>query len=176
MDGTDPTATDAERIAMNERLLEAPIPWIGMYVAAASLLCSAAMAADTLHGLTRKKHWFPSNYFSLNATSLTLLSVAMKLPLDLTTRMYTATDRLAKVSSLVFMSTAMANFLTSLGSMSDNDVLMNVTALAILVITVVSNVFIQIVQMNSYLGNRRAFPEEILAIASILILLLMFTS
>ncbi|KAK4384415.1 hypothetical protein Sango_3063200 [Sesamum angolense] len=131
-----------------ERQLEAPMPWIGMYVAGASLVCTLAMAADAFHGFWSKKYWFPSKYFALNATSLTLLAVAMKLPVDLTTRMYAVTDRLAKVSSLVFLSTAMANFLTSLGSMGDKDVLMNVTALGILVITVTANVCIQVIQVH----------------------------
>ncbi|KAG8378841.1 hypothetical protein BUALT_Bualt07G0026700 [Buddleja alternifolia] len=159
-----------------EKQLEAPMPWIGMYVAAASLLCTLAMAADVFNGFRSKKYWFPSKYFSLNATSLTLLAVAMKLPVDLTTRMYTATDRLAKVSSLVFMSTAMSNFLTSLGSMGDKDILMNVTALGILVITVTTNVCIQVIQLHSFLGGRLVFAEEVLAVCSMLLLLVMFSS
>ncbi|KAL0417118.1 UNVERIFIED_CONTAM: hypothetical protein Slati_3543700 [Sesamum latifolium] len=159
-----------------ERQLEAPMPWIGMYVAGASLVCTLAMAADAFHGFLSKKYWFPSKHFALNATSLTLLAVAMKLPVDLTTRMYAVTDRLAKVSSLVFLSTAMANFLTSLGSMSDNDVLMNVTALGILVITVTANVCIQVIQVHAYLSGRLAFVEEILAIIAMLVLLVMVSS
>ncbi|KAH6770638.1 hypothetical protein C2S52_015441 [Perilla frutescens var. hirtella] len=170
------TSEDPNRASAIETLLEAPMPWIGMYVATASLLCAVAMAADTLHGFWTKKHWFPSKYFSLNATSLTLLAVAMKLPVDLTTRMYSVTDRLAKISSLVFMSAAMANFLTSLGCMSNKDVLMNVAALGILVITVVVNVLIQIVQVRAYLYNRLAFHEELLAILSMMFLLVMFIS
>ncbi|XP_057808821.1 uncharacterized protein LOC131023292 [Salvia miltiorrhiza] len=170
------TAPAADRDAEIERLLEAPMTWIGTYIAAASLICAAAMAADTLKGIWKKKLWFPSRYFSLNATSLALLAVAMKLPVDLTTRMYTVTDRLAKISSLAFMSAAMANFLTSIGSMADKDVFSNVTALAILVITVVVNVFVQVVQMHSYLQTRRAFLEEVVVIALMLFLLLMFIS
>ncbi|KAG8378837.1 hypothetical protein BUALT_Bualt07G0026300 [Buddleja alternifolia] len=159
-----------------EQLLERPMHCIGMYVAAASLVCTLAMAADTFNGFRSKKYWFPSKYFSLNATSLTLLAVVMKLPVDLTTRMYTATDRLAKVSSLVFMSTAMANFFTSLGSMGDKDILMNVTALGILVITVTTNVFIQVIQVRNLLSGRLAFAEELLALGSMLLLLVMFSS
>ncbi|XP_011072156.1 uncharacterized protein LOC105157446 [Sesamum indicum] len=159
-----------------ERQLEAPLPWIGMYVAGASLVCTLAMAADAFHGFWSKKYWFPSKYFALDATSLALLAVAMKLPVDLTTRMYAVTDRLAKVSSLVFLSTAMANFLTSLGSMGDKDVLMNVTALGILVITVTANVCIQVIQVHSYLSGRLVFVEEILAIIAMLILLVMVSS
>ncbi|XP_047965824.1 uncharacterized protein LOC125210309 [Salvia hispanica] len=159
-----------------ERKLEAPMPWIGMYVAVASLICALAMAADTIHGFRGKKHWFPSKVFSLNATSLTLLAVAMKLPVDLTTRMYAATDRLAKICSLAFMSTAMANFITSLGSMEDKDILMNVTALAILVLTVVVNFCVQVIQMRQFLRGRLMFCEEITAAAFMLLSLLMVIS
>ncbi|KAH6815744.1 hypothetical protein C2S51_020564 [Perilla frutescens var. frutescens] len=159
-----------------ERRLEAPMPWIGMYVAVASMICSLAMAADTLHGFRSKKQWFPSKYFSLNATSLTLLAVAMKLPVDLTTRMYAATDRLAKVCSLAFMSTAMGNFMTSLGSMDDKDILMNTTALAILVVTVVANFCVQVIQMRQFLDGRKMFAEEIAAAGFMLLSLLMVIS
>ncbi|KAL3642344.1 hypothetical protein CASFOL_013159 [Castilleja foliolosa] len=159
-----------------QRQLEAPMPWIGVYVSFASSICALLMSIDTFRGFKTKRYWFPSKYFSLDATSLALLAVAMKLPVDLTTRMYAITDRLAKVSSLVLLSTAMSNFLTSLGSMSDKDVLMNVTALAILVITVTANVSIQVVQMHSFLKGRLVFVEEILAVGSILLLLFMFVS
>ncbi|KAH6770641.1 hypothetical protein C2S52_015444 [Perilla frutescens var. hirtella] len=156
--------------------LEAPVPWIGLYAAAASTICTLAMAADILRGFRSRKYWFPSKYFSLNATSLTLLAVAMKLPMDLTTEMYSATDRLAKVSSIAFMAITTANFLTSLGSMDDKSLLMNVVALGILVITIVGNVCIQIIQMRSFLNSRRALWEESLAMASMLLLLFMFIS
>lgn len=159
-----------------ERRLEAPMPWIGMYVAVASLVCALAMAADSIHGFRSRKHWFPSKFFSLNAMSLTLLAVAMKLPVDLTTRMYEATDRLAKICSLAFMSTAMGNFMTSLGSMEDKDILMNTTALAILVVTVVANFCVQVVQMREFLDARKMFAEEIAAAAFMLLSLLMVIS
>ncbi|KAL0341508.1 UNVERIFIED_CONTAM: hypothetical protein Scaly_1813400 [Sesamum calycinum] len=146
MPGDDATAADVEK------QLEAPMPWIGVYVGAASLICTLAMAADTFHGFRSKKHWFPSKFFSLNATSLTLLAVAMKLPVDLTTRMWATTDRLAK------------------------DILMNVTALGILVITVIANVCVQIIQMRRFLFGRKMFAEEILAAASMLLLLVMVAS
>ncbi|KAK4394714.1 hypothetical protein Sango_1625700 [Sesamum angolense] len=170
MPGDDAIAADVEK------QLEAPMPWIGVYVGAASLICTLAMAADTFHGFRSKKHWFPSKFFSLNATSLTLLAVAMKLPVDLTTRMWATTDRLAKVSSMIFMSTAMGNFMTCLGSMDDKDILMNVTALGILVITVTANVCVQIIQMRRFLFGRKMFAEEILAAASMLLLLVIVAS
>ncbi|KAK6148362.1 hypothetical protein DH2020_019274 [Rehmannia glutinosa] len=159
-----------------EKQLEAPMPWIGMYVAAASLICTLAMAADTFNGFRRKKYWFPSKFFSLNAMSLTLLAVAMKLPVDLTTRMFAPTDRLAKVSTLAFMSTAMGNFMTCLGSMEDREILMNTTALGVLVVTVVVNICVQIIQMRDFLGGRKMFAEEIITSVLMLLSLVMVAS
>lgn len=159
-----------------EKHLEAPMPWIGMYVAAASLICTLAMAADTFRGLRSNKHWFPSKFFTINATSLTLLAVAMKLPVDLTTRMYAVTDRLAKISSLAFMSIAIGNFMTCLGTMDNKDMLMNVTALGILVVTVMVNMCAQIIQMREYLGGRKMFAEEIAAAIFMLLSLVMVAS
>ncbi|KAI3523058.1 hypothetical protein L1887_01114 [Cichorium endivia] len=60
-----------------------PLPWIGIYVALASLFCVLAMVANLLHGLRNRKLWFPCKYFTLNAASLTVIVVAMKLPMDL---------------------------------------------------------------------------------------------
>ncbi|KAL8457856.1 hypothetical protein ACS0TY_035650 [Phlomoides rotata] len=100
----------------------------------------------------------------------------MKLPVDLTTRMYASTDRLAKVCSLSFMSIAMGNFMTCLGSMDDKDILMNTTALAILVITVIANFCVQVIQMRFFLSRRKMFAEEIAASVFMLLSLLMVTS
>ncbi|XP_059659031.1 uncharacterized protein LOC132305405 [Cornus florida] len=123
---------------------KAPVPWIGMYVAAASLVCSLAMAADLFHGFRHKKLWFPCKFFTLNAGTLTLLAVAMKLPIYISTAMPTKADQLAKLSSTIFMSTAMGNLMPSLGTMDDREILMNLTALGILVITIFVNVCIQL--------------------------------
>ncbi|KAL0368314.1 UNVERIFIED_CONTAM: hypothetical protein Scaly_1050300 [Sesamum calycinum] len=156
--------------------LNAPMPWIGAYVAAASVVCALAMAADVVYGFRCKKLWFPCKFFSLNATSLTLLAVALKLPVDLTTNMWAVTDRLAKVSSLAFMSTATANFVTSLGSMGDQDIIMNVTALSILVITVFVDVFIQIAEMRPFIHRHLIFPEEVLVAVFMILLLFLLVS
>ncbi|KAJ0744428.1 hypothetical protein HanPI659440_Chr10g0387471 [Helianthus annuus] len=59
-----------------------PMVLIGIYIATASLLCILAMAADLLQGFRNNKLWFPCKYFSLNAASITVITVAMKLPVD----------------------------------------------------------------------------------------------
>ncbi|KAG8378776.1 hypothetical protein BUALT_Bualt07G0020200 [Buddleja alternifolia] len=85
--------------------LDAPMPWIGMYIAAASAICTLAM-----------------------------------LTLDLTGIMRGRDDNIMKVSSLVLMSSAMCNSMTSLASMDSKEIFSNLTALAILVITFAVNV------------------------------------
>ncbi|KAK4437253.1 hypothetical protein Salat_0059200 [Sesamum alatum] len=135
-----------------QRKLDEVMPWIGLYIAVASAVCTLAIAADVFNGIRFKKLWFPCKYLSLNATSLTILGVAMKLPVDLNTVLMFESNGLARFSSLVFMSTAMANFISSLGSMEDKEILMNVVALGILVITIVVNVWIQVFQLRSFLG------------------------
>nr|XP_043623981.1 uncharacterized protein LOC122595635 [Erigeron canadensis] len=92
-----------------------PMPWIGIYIALASLLCILAMVADLLHGLRNRKLWFPSTV-----------------------------DQAAKLGSLSFMCTMMANLLPSLGTMGNKELLTNLLALGVLVITLVVNVCIQI--------------------------------
>ncbi|KAG9148841.1 hypothetical protein Leryth_023177 [Lithospermum erythrorhizon] len=121
-----------------------PIPWIGSYAAAASAACAIAMAIDALQGIKNRKFWFPCKYFSLNATTLTLIAVATKLSVDLNTSMPRKQDQLAKLSSSVFICTAMGNFLPSLGSMENKELLTNMIALVILIITVIVNTCIQL--------------------------------
>ncbi|KAH7833235.1 hypothetical protein Vadar_004295 [Vaccinium darrowii] len=157
---TDPTA-------WREKHLNAPMPWIGVYIAAASLVCSVAMAGDVIYGIRHKKLWFPCKFFPMNAASLTLLAVATKLPVDLTTAMWGRTDRIAKLSSAVFVITIMGNFLTSFASMDNNASLMNVVALGILVITITVNAGIQ---MATSAIDLVIWPEEIFVIISMLFL------
>ncbi|CAA2996430.1 Hypothetical predicted protein [Olea europaea subsp. europaea] len=121
-----------------------PMPWIGIYVALASAICFLAMAVDVIIGFFKKKFWFPCRVFTLNAASLTLLAIAVKLPMDLNNPMPGVPDQLAKLSSTVLMPVAMANFMPSLGSMDDKEIFMNMTALGIFVITLLVNVCIQL--------------------------------
>ncbi|CAK9173201.1 unnamed protein product [Ilex paraguariensis] len=121
-----------------------PMPWIGIYVAAASAACAMAMAVDVFHGFRYRKFWFPCKFFSLNATTLTLIAVAIKLSVDLNTSMPRRHDQLAKLSSGVFICTVMGNFLPSLGTMENKEIIMNFMALAILVITAIVNICIQL--------------------------------
>ncbi|KAF5729858.1 hypothetical protein HS088_TW20G00223 [Tripterygium wilfordii] len=129
---------------MNESKFSDPMPWIGLYVAAASVACAIAMALDVIHGFRNRKFWFPSKYFSLNATSLTILPVAIKFSVDLNTPMPRGLDQLAKLSSAALFCTIMGNSMPSIGTMENSEILTNVVALAILVITVAVNICIQL--------------------------------
>ncbi|KAK2977778.1 hypothetical protein RJ640_029974 [Escallonia rubra] len=127
-----------------QKTFGAPMLWIGFYVAAVSLVCSLAMGADAYQGFRQRKLWFPSKFFGLNAASLTLLAIAMKLPVDLTSSMEGSTDQLAKLSSTAFMCTIIGNLMPSIGPMDNRDILLNVIAVSILVITILVNVCIQL--------------------------------
>ncbi|GKC33473.1 hypothetical protein Tco_1040767 [Tanacetum coccineum] len=121
-----------------------PMLWIGMYVGLASLICILAMVADLLHGLRARKLWFPCKYFTINSASLTVIAVAMKLPVDLTSSMPGNVDQVAKLGSMAFMCSMMANLLPSLATMDSKELFTNIAALVVLVITFVVNVCIQI--------------------------------
>ncbi|KAJ9554756.1 hypothetical protein OSB04_009370 [Centaurea solstitialis] len=133
----------AEQLDYQNRFSE-PMIWIGLYIAVASLFCILLMVADLLHGLRNKKLWFPCKYFTLNAATLTVIAVAMKLPMDLNNPMPGGTDWTAKLESMAFMCTMMANLLPSLSTMDSKELLTNIIALGVLVITLVVNVCIQI--------------------------------
>ncbi|KAJ0736122.1 hypothetical protein HanPI659440_Chr11g0440001 [Helianthus annuus] len=61
------------------------MPWVGLYVSVASFICTFAMAADVVQAIWQRKLWFPNKFFTLNASTITLIAIAMKLPTDLTT-------------------------------------------------------------------------------------------
>ncbi|XP_035832923.1 uncharacterized protein LOC118481777 [Helianthus annuus] len=123
---------------------EVMMPWVGLYVAIASFICVIAMAADAVQAVWQWKLWFPNRFFTLNAATITLIAIAMKLPVNLSTDL---SDK--KMVSMFFLVTMLANFLPSLGLMDDKELLMNIVALAILLITIVVNMGIQI-YLSSY--------------------------
>ncbi|KAF2299030.1 hypothetical protein GH714_030100 [Hevea brasiliensis] len=129
---------------LNESKFSEPLPWIGIYIAVASLACAIVMAADLIHGFRYRKLWFPSKYYSLNATSLTIITVAIKFAVDLNTPMPRRIDQLAKLSSSTLICTLMGNSMPSLGTMENEEIWMNIIALGILVITVIANICIQL--------------------------------
>nr|GMC83125.1 uncharacterized protein LOC109168601 [Ipomoea batatas] len=125
-----------------------PVPIIGYYVAAASLACSYAMLSD-FSALLRETRLhllldFSCNRFALSTTWVMVLGVATKLTGDLTSLMWSPNDNLVKITTTAFLTMAMGHFFTQLGSMTDKDILINVTSLGILVITVIVDLCIQL--------------------------------
>ncbi|KAD3337624.1 hypothetical protein E3N88_33144 [Mikania micrantha] len=128
---------------------EDAMPWVGLYCAIASLICTLAMAADVAYGFWQWKLWFPNKIFTLNAATITLIAIAMKLPVDLTSDTsheyyyHAGSIEITKMVSIVFLLTMLANFHPSLGLMNDKELLTNIVALGILVSTITVNIIIQ---------------------------------
>ncbi|KVH95757.1 hypothetical protein Ccrd_002153, partial [Cynara cardunculus var. scolymus] len=114
------------------KIYSKPMLWIGIYIAVATLLCMFLMLADLFHGFRNRKLWFPSKYFTLNTTTIILITIAMKLPVDLSGQMPGAMDQLAKTGSMTFMCTMMSNLMPSLASMDNRELLANVTGTVII--------------------------------------------
>ncbi|KAI3746101.1 hypothetical protein L6452_08522 [Arctium lappa] len=136
------------------KIYRKPLLWIGIYIAVASLFCILLMAADLFHGFRNRKFWFPSKYFTLNTASITVITIAMKLPVDLSSPMPGFIDQLAKVGSMTFMCTMMSNLMPSLASTDNRDIFANVAGMVILVVTMIVNVLIQMKTgvVNKYLA------------------------
>ncbi|KAM0027166.1 hypothetical protein Hdeb2414_s0020g00566341 [Helianthus debilis subsp. tardiflorus] len=81
------------------------------------------MALDLLYGLQNTKFWFPCKFFSLNTASITVITVAVKLPVDLSSSMPGNVDQVAKIGSLAFMCTIISNLMPSLASMDNKSLL-----------------------------------------------------
>ncbi|KAJ0736134.1 hypothetical protein HanPI659440_Chr11g0440131 [Helianthus annuus] len=123
------------------------MPWVGVYVGLVSFICTLAMAVDAIQAIWQWKLWFPNRFFTLNASTLTLIAIAMKLPVDLSTEnpkgCNTYMIESTKMAGIFFLTTMLANFLPSLGLMDDRELLMNIVALGILLITIAVNIGIQ---------------------------------
>ncbi|PWA34327.1 hypothetical protein CTI12_AA620190 [Artemisia annua] len=76
--------------------------------------------------------------------ALASLAIAVKLPMDLTIQMPGVLDQQAKLGSVAFMCIMMAFLLPSLANMNGMELATNITALGVLIITLVVNVCIQI--------------------------------
>ncbi|PWA78888.1 hypothetical protein CTI12_AA177050 [Artemisia annua] len=155
-----------------------PMVLIGIYIAIASLFCIVSMVADLFHGFQKRKIWFPCKFFSLNAASITVIAVAMKLPVDLSSPMPGALDQATKLGSMAFMCTLMANLMHSLASMDNKSLFANFIGLVILVITMIVNICIEI--NTGVIGHRDKsylFAEvAYIYVAVMLLLLIILTS
>ncbi|GKA57513.1 hypothetical protein Tco_0756701 [Tanacetum coccineum] len=161
-----------------------PMLTIGMYIALASLGCILAMVADILHSWRNEQMWVPCKYFTLNAVSLTVIAAAVKLPMDLTTPMPGVMDQQAKLGSVAFMCIMMTFLLPSLATMNSKELVTNIIALGVLVITLAVNVCIQIntglvsysedMQITEYHGAHDNRAIAIIYVAMLLMLLMIY--
>ncbi|KAL6008179.1 hypothetical protein ACLOJK_033685 [Asimina triloba] len=143
------------------------MPWIGSYISSASVVCCAGITDDLLDWAWNASFWFSCKFFPLNATSLTLLAIATKLIVDISTPMPGDLNQLAKLCGSAFLCTSMCHFMPSIGAMEDTQVILNLVPLVFLVITVMVDVCIQ---MGT--GLIYAFlPHHIITLAFMLIML-----
>lgn len=158
--------------SMDATKFSRPMPWIGIYIAAASLACLVATGADLILGIRGRKFWFPCKFFCLNATSLAIIAVAVKLSVDLNTPMPHRHDQLSKLSSSALICTIMANSMPTLGITENKDTMMNLMAMAILVVTMIVNICIQFVTGVIYVF----WVEHAVVLLLMVILLMTMTS
>ncbi|KAK9086556.1 hypothetical protein Syun_028950 [Stephania yunnanensis] len=81
-----------------------PIPLIGLYIAGATAVCFLLMLCDIISSFRHKTRYVPCKWFALNSATLTLLAIASKLPVDLTTFMPSAGDQLSKLTGTTMLS------------------------------------------------------------------------
>ncbi|CAH1442195.1 unnamed protein product [Lactuca virosa] len=127
------------------------VPWVGLYICAASLVCTLAMAADVYRGFRQRKLWFPCRFFTINSVSITLIAISTKLPVDLSSALK-GHEIEAKFVSITFLVIMLANFLPSLGLMNDKELLLNTVALCILMLTITVNMLIQVISASASLS------------------------
>ncbi|KAK9152845.1 hypothetical protein Sjap_000325 [Stephania japonica] len=132
-----------------------PVPIIGLYVVGANLVCLLLITRDMYAGFRDRKRWLPCHLFSLNSLTLTLIAIATKLPVDLTTVMPSAQDQLSKLTGTVFLCICLGFFMPSLGSTTYSECMSNMASLTILVITVLVNIGVQM-----YTGLINSFHRE----------------
>lgn len=146
-----------------------PVPIIGLYIAAGSLACMLMMLYDVISGLRARKRWLPCKSFTLNSITLTLLSIASKLPVDLTSSMPSPQDQLSKLCGTTFICVCTGFLLPSLGIFSESECFSNLAAMTIFLITIVVNICIQLSTGVIVLF----IPEHIIILCCMLLLLMM---
>ncbi|KAK9141169.1 hypothetical protein Scep_010850 [Stephania cephalantha] len=120
------------------------MPIIGVYIAIATSVCFFSILFDVISGFRNRKRWLPCRFFSLNSVTLTLLAIAAKIPVDLTTKMPSAHDQLSKLTGTALICICMGFMMPSLGINRGSENWSNVLALSILVVTMVVNICIQL--------------------------------
>ncbi|KAK9138298.1 hypothetical protein Sjap_008892 [Stephania japonica] len=120
-----------------------PMPAIGLDIAGATLVCLVLIVFDVVNAIRERKPWIPCRLFALNSFTLTLLSVATKLPVDLTTSMPSAYDQLSKLCGTALICVSIGLFRISIVNMNESELSASMASLTVVVVTVVVNIFLQ---------------------------------
>ncbi|KAK9138297.1 hypothetical protein Sjap_008891 [Stephania japonica] len=120
------------------------MPAIGLDVAGATLVCLILMLCDIAFAIRQRKPWIPCRFFVINSFTLTLLSVATKLPGDLTTSMPGACDQLSKLCGTAFICISIGFFRPHVTGVNESEFFPNLASLTVIVITVIVNISLQI--------------------------------
>ncbi|KAK9141222.1 hypothetical protein Scep_010903 [Stephania cephalantha] len=121
-----------------------PIPLIGLYIAGATAVCFLLMLCDIISSFRHKTRYIPCKWFALNSATLTLLAIASKLPVDLTTYMPSAGDQLSKLTGTTMVCISICFLVPSLGINGETESITNMIALSLFVVTIAVNICIQI--------------------------------
>ncbi|KAK9116407.1 hypothetical protein Sjap_015354 [Stephania japonica] len=155
---------------LDDSRYSSPMPIIGLYIAIATSVCFFSILFDVISGFRNRKRWLPCRFFSLNSVTLTLLAIAAKIPVDLTTKMPSAHDQLSKLTGTTLVCICMGFLMPSLGNNRKSENWSNVLALSIFVVTIVVNICIQL-----YTGVIILFRvEHIINVCCMMLLLLAF--
>ncbi|KAK9159777.1 hypothetical protein Syun_006118 [Stephania yunnanensis] len=120
-----------------------PVPYVGLYIAGATLVCLLLMLCDMISSFRRRTRYLPCKLFSINSVTLFLLATASKLPVDLTTYMPSHVDQLSKLSSTAMLCVSIIFLAPSFGINREAESITNLITLSLMVITIVVNVCIQ---------------------------------
>ncbi|KAK9122583.1 hypothetical protein Sjap_012185 [Stephania japonica] len=127
----------------NSNGYSSPVPIIGLYIAGASLVCLMLMLCDVYFAIRRKARYIPCRLFSFNSFTLTLLAIAAKLPVDLTTDMPSARDQLSKLMGTAMICICIGFMAPSLANNKKWEGIANVASIALFVVTVIVNMCIE---------------------------------
>ncbi|KAK9122581.1 hypothetical protein Sjap_012183 [Stephania japonica] len=120
-----------------------PVPIIGLYIAGASLVCLMLMLCDVYFAIRRKARYIPCRLFSFNSFTLTLLAIAAKLPVDLTTNMPSARDQLSKLTGTAMICICIGFMAPSLANSKKGEGKANLASIGLFVVTVIVNMCIE---------------------------------
>ncbi|KAK9134552.1 hypothetical protein Syun_013882 [Stephania yunnanensis] len=131
-------------LCSNGNISSAPVPYVGLYITGATLVCLLLILYDLFLSFRHKRPYLPCKLFSVNSATLTLLAIVSKLPVDLTTNMPSASDQITKLTGTIMVCVSMAFMMPSMGANRKAESISNMIALSLFVVTIVVNICIQL--------------------------------